>query len=155
MYTRRFFIISLTIPLVFLLFGAGIAVVVSSGFPDYLGAILAPYLSFYFFFLMWVSRHVPREIRDAAYRAPLVYLAFQVSYLVLEYSVGASLAHDVVGLGGVIIIISTYAIMAGYLYTFLMEQGYFSYLFYMRHHHLSQQTLKQKRSQQHHFEGKS
>ena len=144
MYTRRFFIISLAIPLLFLMFGALVAIVVSPGFPDYLGAILVPYISFFLFFILWVSSRAPKEIRYAAYRAPLVYMVSQVAYLVLEFSVGASLAKDIIGLGGVIVIISTYAIMLGYLYVFLMEQAYFSYLFYMRHHHMSQIKSKKR-----------
>ena len=144
MYTRRFFVIALAIPLLFLMFGALVAVVVSPNFPGYLGAILVPYISFFLFFLLWVSRHRPRDIRYAAYRAPLIFLIFQISYLLLEYSVGASLAKDIVGLGSVIVVTSTYAVMLGYLYALLMEQGYFSYLFYMRHHHMSQLKSKNR-----------
>ena len=136
MYTRRFFIISLTIPMVFLMFAALIAFFASKQTPQYLGAMVVPYISFFLFFLLWVSRHPPKAIRYAAYRAPLVFLAFQIAYLGLEYYHGASMAKDIVGLGGVIVIISTYVILLGYVYAFLMEQSYLSYLFYMRHHHM-------------------
>lgn len=144
MYTRRFFIISLFVPLAFLLFGALVAIAVTPEIPEHLGAILVPYISFFLFFMLWVPRHKPRDIRDAAYRAPLIFLVFQNLYLLLEYSLGASLAKDIVGLGGVVIIISTYAILLGYLYAFLMEQGYFSYLYYMRHHHMSESKSKKR-----------
>jgi hypothetical protein len=144
MYTRRFFIISLFVPLVFLLFGALVAIAVTPEMPKHLGVILVPYISFFLFFVLWVPRHKPKDVRYAAYRAPLVFLVFQNLYLVLEYSLGASLAKDIVGLGGVVIIISTYTILLGYLYAFLMEQGYFSYLYYMRHHHLSHNKSKKR-----------
>lgn len=145
MYTRRFFIISLAIPMIFLLFAALVAFFASKPTPEFLGAMLVPYLSFFLFFYLWASKHRPKAIRYAAYRAPLVFLAFQISYLGLEYYHGASLAKDIVGLGGVIIIISTYVILIGYLYVFLMEQSYFSYLFYSRQHHMQQGKFKNKR----------
>ena len=143
-YTRKFFIISLLIPLVFLIFGALVTIMITPKIPGHLGAILVPYSSFFLFFVFWSSRHSAKDIRYAAYRAPLVFLAFQISYLVLEFSLGVSLAKDIVGLGGIIVIISTYAILLGYLYAFLMEQGYFSYLFYMRHHHMAHRKSKSK-----------
>lgn len=142
MYTRRFFIISLAIPMFFLLFAALIVFITSEQTPAYLGAMLAPYICFFLFFLIWVFRHPPKAVRYAAYRAPLVFLAFQIAYLGLEYYHGASMAKDIVGLGGVIIIISTYVILLGYVYAFLMEQSYFSYLYYMRHHHMQQRSEK-------------
>lgn len=144
MYTRRFFLISLGIPLAFLLFGVLIVVFSVPEIPEHLGDIVVPYLSFFLFFLLWVFHQTPRQIRYAAYRAPLVFLAFQISYLVLEFSMGVSIAKDIVGLSSIIVIISTYAILLGYLYVFLMEQGYLSYLFYMRHHHLERIRARKK-----------
>ena len=99
-YTRKFFIISLLIPLVFLIFGALVTIMIAPKTPGHLGAILVPYTSFFFFFLLWSSRHSPRDIRYAAYRAPLVFLAFQISYLVLEFSLGVSMAKDIIKLFG-------------------------------------------------------
>ena len=144
MYTRRFFIISLSLPLAFLLFGVMIFVLITPEMPQHLGVVLVPYVSFYLFFLMWVSRHAPRAIRYAAYRAPLIFLAFEISYLVLEFTLGASIAKDAIGLGGVIVTISTYTVLLGYLYVFLMEQGYISYLYYLRHHHMTDSKSTQK-----------
>lgn len=130
--------------MVFLLFAALLAIFTSQHTPGYLGAMLAPYICFFLFFLVWASRNPPRMIRFAAYRAPLVFLAFQIAYLGLEYYHGASMARDIVGLGGIIVIISTYVILLGYIYVFLMEQSYLSYLFYMRHHHLQQSSGRRK-----------
>jgi len=144
MYTRRFFIISLLIPLVFIIFGALVTIMITPKIPGHLGAVLVPYTSFFLFFVLWASRNTPQAIRYAAYRAPLVFLVFQITYLVLEFGLGVSLAKDIIGLGGVIIIISTYAILLGYLYIFLMEQGYLSYLFYMRHHHMAHKKSRSK-----------
>jgi len=143
MYTRRFFIISLAFPLVFLLFAVLIFIAVATEMPRHLGVVVVPYSCFFLFFLLWASRHTPRAIRYAAYRAPLIFLVFEISYLVLEFSLGASIAKDLVGLGGIIVILSTYIILLGYLYLFLMEQGYFSYIFYLRHHHLSDRKATQ------------
>lgn len=144
MYTRRFFIIGLTIPLAFLLFGVLIVIMAVPEIPKHLGDIVVPYLSFFLFFLLWLFHQTPRKIRYAAYRAPLIYLAFQIFYLVLEFSMGVSMAKDIVGLGSIIVIISTYAIILGYLYVLVMEQGYISYLFYMRHHHLERSRSRKK-----------
>ena len=115
---------------------------ISPQMPRHLGVVIVPYVTFFLFFVLWASRHSPRAIRYAAYRAPLVFLVFEISYLVLEFSLGASIARDLIGLGGIIIIISTYSILLGYLYVFLMEQGYLSYLFYLRHHHMSEHKTK-------------
>ena len=144
MYTRRFFIISLSFPLAFLLFGVLVFLMISPQIPRHLGVVVVPYICFYLFFVLWASRHSPRAIRYAAYRAPLVFLMFEISYIVLEFSLGASIAKDLVGLGGIIITLSTYSILLGYLYVFLMEQGYLSYLFYLRHHHMSARKVKKK-----------
>jgi hypothetical protein len=139
MYTRRFFVVSLGIPLVFLLLGIAAVFFISGKLPGAVESILVPYASFFLLLVFWAQRHSPREIRFAAYRAPIVYLIFQIGYLALEFSAGASLAKDIVGLGSVIIIVSTYIIMLGYLYVLLMEQAYFSYLFQKRRH----RTLKE------------
>lgn len=130
--------------MLFLFFAALMVVFYSDEMPAYLGVMVVPYVCFFLFFLLWVSRHPPKAIRYAAYRAPLVFLVFQIAYLGLEYYHGASLAKGIVGLSGVVVIISFYVIIIGYLYVLLMEQGYLSYLFYMRHHHLALSRYKKK-----------
>ena len=144
MYTRRFFILSLLMPLLLLVFVVLVAAIATKHAPGHLGAILAPYITFFLFFLFWSSRNKPKAIRDAAYRAPLIFLLFQCGYLVLEFSRGVSVAKDVVGLGGILVILTTYGSLIGYLYVFVMEQCYFSYLYYLRHH--PEQRLKKRKT---------
>ena len=133
MYTRRYFITALALPMIIIAIGVLVASIFTEvGFGS-TSTLLTPYLCFFGILSYWALNNPPNKIRKAAYRAPLIYLAFELSYLVVEYAAGASLARDLVGLGGVMIIVSTYIIMVGYLYAFIMEQGYFSYLDQKRH----------------------
>ncbi len=133
MYTRRFFITTLALPMAIVLIG----LLVVNFFTDIslrsISTLITPYLCFFAVLSYWALNNAPNKIRKVAYRAPIIYLAFEVAYLVVEYAAGVSLAKNIVGLGGVLIIVSTYVIIIGYLYTFIMEQGYFSYLNQKRH----------------------
>ena len=133
MYTRRFFIATLALPIIIAVIGVLVVGVFVGASFGAVSTILTPYICFFVVLSFWVLNNPPNKIRKAAYLAPLIYLAFELSYLVVEYAAGASLAKDIVGLGGVLIIVSTYIIIVGYLYTFIMEQGYFSYLDQKRH----------------------
>jgi len=133
MYTRRFFIATLALPIVIAVIGVlVVGVFVGASFGN-ISTILTPYLCFFGVLSFWALNNPPNKIRKMAYRAPLIYLAFELSYLLVEYVAGASLAKDLVGLGGVMIIVSTYVIIVGYLYALIMEQGYFSYMDQKRH----------------------
>ena len=128
MYTRRYFITALAIPMIIVVIGVFVVGVFTDISFSNISTLITPYLCFFGVLTFWALNNPPNKIRKAAYRAPLIYLVFELSYLVVEYAAGASLAKDVVGLGGVLIIVSTYIIIMGYLYVFIMEQGYFSYL---------------------------
>jgi hypothetical protein len=133
MYTRRYFITTLALPMIIAVIGVLVVGVITGVSFGNVSTLLTPYLCFFGVLSFWALNNPPNKIRKVAYRAPLIYLVFEVSYLVVEYAAGASLAKDLVGLGGVLIIASTYIIIAGYLYAFIMEQGYFSYLDQKRH----------------------
>lgn len=133
MYTRRYFITTLALPMIIAVIGVLVVGVIADVGYGNISTLLTPYLCFFVVLSFWASNNPPNKIRKMAYRAPLVYLVFELSYLVVEYATGASLAKDLVGLGGVLIIVSTYIIIIGYLYVFIMEQGYFSYLDQKRH----------------------
>ncbi|WP_455200980.1 hypothetical protein [Kaarinaea lacus] len=128
MYTRRYFITTLALPLIIVGIGVLVVGVITDVRFSNISTLLTPYLCFFGVLSIWALNNAPNKIRKAAYRAPLIYLAFELSYLIVEYAAGASLAKDIVGLGGVLIIVATYIVIVGYLYTFIMEQGYFSYL---------------------------
>ncbi|WP_455209273.1 hypothetical protein [Kaarinaea lacus] len=133
MHTRRYFIVAIALPLLVVLAGvlyAGIFTQVNAG---NISRMVTPYICFFLFLSYWSLNNAPQRIRRIAYRAPLIFLAFQLSYLVVEYAAGASLAKDLMGLASVLIIVSTYVIIVGYLYVLIMEQGYFSYLEHKRH----------------------
>jgi len=133
MHTRRYFITALALPMIIAVIGVlVVSVFVDASFGN-ISTILTPYLCFFAVLSFWALHNPPNKIRKVAYRAPLIYLAFELSYLVVEYAAGVSLAKDLVGLGGVLIIISTYVIIVGYLYALIMEQGYLSYLDQKRH----------------------
>lgn len=113
----------------------GVAVAAIVGFFSIrvVAAILVPYFCFSIYLIIWSYNKAPRVIRDIAYRTPILFLVFEVGYIVLEFVFNVSLARNVVGLAGLLTIVSTYVIILGYLYVFLMELGYFSYLHQKRH----------------------
>ena len=94
---------------------------------------VVPYACFFLVLALWSMRSSPKVMRHTAYRAPVIFLAFEAAYLVVEFIAGDSLAKDLLGLGGLLVIVSIYVVLLGYLYTLLMEQGYFSYLYQKRH----------------------
>ena len=133
MYTRRFFVASLALPLVITVLGLLLVRFVTTMTMNHIGAIVVPYACFFLVLSLWSMRNPPRIIRHVAYRAPVIFLLFETVYLLVEFTAGDSLAKDLMGLGGLLVIVSIYVVVLGYLYTFLMEQGYFSYLSQKRH----------------------
>lgn len=133
MYTRRYFLFALTLPMAVLLGVVIMADSIAAITLANIGTLIVPYLSFCAVMLAWSSRRSPGSIRSGAYRAPIIFLGFQVGYLGVEYAAGVSMAKDIVGLGGIMVIVSIYIVLLGYLYTFIMEQGYLSYLYQKRH----------------------
>ncbi|MCI0508234.1 MAG: hypothetical protein L0Z73_19335 [Gammaproteobacteria bacterium] len=131
--TRRYFIATLALPLLIVLIGVIYAVVFTHATAGNISMLMTPYCCFFVFMLYWSLNHAPKQIRRAAYRAPLIFLAFQSAYLIVEYVAGVSPARDLVGLAGLLSIVAVYVIIVGYLYTLIMEQGYFSYLEHKRH----------------------
>ncbi|MGD8571686.1 MAG: hypothetical protein PVG89_09040 [Gammaproteobacteria bacterium] len=140
MYTRRYFWAALTLPLAVVLGGVLVATMLTSIPVLAVGTLVVPYLSFAVVMYVWSLRQPPAAIRRMVYRTPLIFLCFQVSYQVLEYSTGVSLAKDLVGLGGILVIVGIYIVMLGYVYVFIMEQGYLSYLYQKRHRHTTNRS---------------
>jgi len=133
MFTRRFFIAALFLPLILMLIVVVYAGQVLSLSFSHIGAILVPYTSFCLILSVIFTKRTARWIRTNVYRVPLVFLLFQDAYFLLEFRTGVSVASNISGLIGIIVIVSTYVLMFGYLYLLLMEQGYIWYLFYKRH----------------------
>jgi hypothetical protein len=133
MYTRRYFLLALTLPLAVVLGGMAVALALAAIPATVIGATTVPYLSFLGVMYFWSTRRPPNVIRKVAYRAPIIFLAFEAGYLVVEYSAGVSLAKDLMGLASLLILVAIYIVLLGYLYTFVMEQGYLSYLNQKRH----------------------
>lgn len=142
MHTRRYFILALALPLLIILMGVLYAAIFTDATAGNISIVLTPYVCFFLVMSVWSWQNPPGRIRRVAYRAPLIFLAFQLAYLVVEYLAGVSLAKDLMGLAGVLVIVATYIIIVGYLYTFLMEQGYFSYLDHKRHRRFADTTLR-------------
>ena len=132
MYTRRYFRFSLLLPLIVLAVGSSVAGVIIRVPVQLIAGIVVPYMCFSLVFVIWSFGKSPRLIRNVAYRAPIIYLAFEVLYIVLEYAFNVSIAKNAIGLWGILTMASTYIIILGYLYVFLMELGYFSYLYQKR-----------------------
>lgn len=142
MYTRRYFFLALALPLVIVLIGVLFSGIFTDVSAATISMILTPYVCFFLVLSFWSQNKPPARIRRAAYRAPLIFLAFQLAYLVVQYLAGVSLAKDLMGLGGVLVIVSTYIVIVGYLYTFIMELGYFSYLEHKRHPRSTDNSLR-------------
>ena len=132
MFTRRFFIAAVLLPLVLTVFVVVYARLALSVSFSHLGAILVPYASFCVILLVMATRCSVRLIRAYAYRVPLIFLLLQDAYLLLEFRTGVSVASHLSGLIGMLVVVSTYVLMFGYLYLLLMEQGYIWYLFHKR-----------------------
>jgi len=141
MYTRRYFYIALVLPLIITIFVVGYARLVLFVPVRDVGAMLVPYSSFCLSLILLASKQAPQAIRKLAYRAPLVFLIFQLAYLLLEYSSGVSVAADLSGLTGILVVVSTYVMIFGYLYLLLMEQGYVWYLYHKRQRGILQNKL--------------
>jgi len=133
MYTRRFFIGAILFLLALLLLSVGVVMASSAVMSMQLaGALLLPYGCFAVLLTAWSFNQSPASLRSAAYRLPIVFLGFQMSYFGLRYWFGVSYATDLMGLGSIFVITSIYIIIFGYLYVFIVEQYYISYLFQKR-----------------------
>ncbi|HEY5601543.1 MAG TPA: hypothetical protein VIM41_00380 [Gammaproteobacteria bacterium] len=132
-HTRRYFIAALALPLLMVLIAVLYAVIFMDTTAIHISLILTPYICFFLLMAYWSLHNAPGRIRKTAYRAPLIFLAFQSAYLVVEYLGGVSLANDLTGLAGLLSVVATYVVIVGYLYLFIMEQGYFSYIDHKRH----------------------
>lgn len=142
MYTRRYFIVALALPLLMVLMGVAYASIFTDARAGNISVLVTPYVCFFLILSFWSLNKTPGRIRRIAYRAPLIFVVFQLTYLVVEYTAGVSLAKDLMGLTGVLVIVATYIIIVGYLYTFIMEQGYFSYLDHKRHRPSANNTMR-------------
>jgi hypothetical protein len=131
--TRRYFIVALALPQMVVLIGVLYAVIFTHATAGSISMLLTPYICFFLLMTFWALHNAPKRIRRIAYRAPLIFLAFQSAYLIVEYVAGVSPAKDLMGLTGLLSIVSVYVLLLGYLYTLVMEQGYFSYLEHKRH----------------------
>lgn len=142
MHTRRYFLLALVLPLLIVLVGVLFAGIFADPGASTISMILTPYVCFFLVLSVWCLNKPPGQIRRVAYRAPLIFLAFQLAYLAVEYMAGVSMAKDLMGLAGVLVIVATYIIIIGYLYTFIMELGYFSYLDHKRHPRSTDNSLR-------------
>jgi len=142
MYTRRYFIAALGLPLLVVLMAVAYVVFFTKPSAGNISVLVTPYACFFLVLSIWSFNQTPSRIRRVAYRAPLIFLVFQLAYLVLEYTAGVSLARNLMGLTGVLVIVATYIIIVGYLYAFIMEQGYFSYLNHKRHQPAPNNTMR-------------
>ena len=133
MYTRRFFISATLAPLLIIAlmeFGALLTTVkISIGLAV---TFIVPYFCFAACMLMIGLKYSPGVLRRLSYRAPVVFLFFQSGYMLLAFWFGISIAKDVVGLGAILIFMATYIVIFGYLYVFVAEQMYISYLYHQR-----------------------
>jgi len=145
MYTRRIFIGAILFLLALLLFSVGIIVVFSTVVSTQLaGALIVPYSCFALVMSVWSLNHSPAALRRAAYRLPLLFLGFQMAYFSLRYWFGVSYATDIIGLGSILVIVSIYVIIFGYLYVFIVEQCYISYLFQKRAYNIEKIVTSQR-----------
>jgi len=142
MYTRRYFIAALGLPLLVVLMAVAYVAFFTNTRAGNISVLVTPYACFFLVLSFWSLNKTPGQIRRIAYRAPLIFLVFQLAYLVVEYMAGMSMAKNLMGLTGVLVIVATYIIIAGYLYTFVMEQGYFSYLNHKRHQPAPNNTMR-------------
>lgn len=133
MYTRRFFITATLAPLLLLVFAlVGFFISSADVLVSIVVMLLVPYAVFAGTMILAGLNLPAKAIRQLAYRTPMILLLIQNAYVLLTYWLGFSLANDVIGLGGILIFISIYYIVVGYLYVFIMEQGFISYLFQRR-----------------------
>jgi hypothetical protein len=98
-------------------------------------ALTVPYTAFAVLCIVIMRKFPPGALRDFSYRAPIVFLFIQTGYFMLSFWTNASVVKDLVGLGGIAVFIGTYIMILGYLYVFISEQAYLSYLFHQRSKH--------------------
>lgn len=129
MHTRKFFLVCLSLPLMIILMATLIGYFSHMALPlDFANTLTIPYLCFSAAMIAWCKHERPSTIRRLAYGAPIIFLLFQIAFLVMQYIYGNSLASDLLGLGGLAIFSATYIVILGYVYVFIAEQVFLSYL---------------------------
>ena len=136
MYTRRFFLVTLFAPLLFIAFAFFLAVAARDDFYTHLMlTLLLPY-SVFSLATTFISRtHPPSALRRFAPRSPLVFLFFLIGYLLLEFVFDVSIATTPTGLTAIMIFSATYVVILGYLYVLVMQQAYISYIYQKKEKH--------------------
>ena len=137
MHTRRFFIFAILLPYFLVLFGLILTNIMSTGnfstgSYELLAAVVLPYGFFAVLMCNWYLKKPVRIVRYSSYRLPVIYLIFQDAYFIIAYWYGVSYLRDSIALGSVIIFVSMYIVILGYLYVFLAEQCYISYVYQKR-----------------------
>jgi hypothetical protein len=129
MYTRKFFLAAILLPL--LLITAGLISAFASANGLYIHLMLILWISYggFSFAAILISRkYHPNALRRFGCRGPINFLFFIGGYLLLEYAFHLSLAADFIGLGGILVFSATYVTILGYLYVLIAEQAYISFL---------------------------
>ena len=137
MYTRRFFLIALLSPILFIAMGLIVALIEKSEL--YIHLILTLLIPYFLFALtaVFISRNYPpNALRRFGFRTPIMFLVFLISYLLLEFALNLSLASNLTGLIAIIIFSATYIIILGYLYVLILQQALISYLHQQRQKNL-------------------
>lgn len=137
MHTRRFFIFATLLPYFLVLFGLALANIIStSNFftisYDLVAAVVLPYGIFAVLICSWYLKTPVSIVRYSSYRLPIFYLIVQGAYFIIAYWYGVSYLRDYMALGSIIIFVSMYIVILGYLYVFLAEQCYISYVYQIR-----------------------
>jgi len=129
MYTRKFFLAAILLPL--LLITTGLIFAVSAARGLYAHIMLILFISYGCFSLTAVFiglKFHPNAIRRFACRSPIIFLFFLAVCLFFEFALHVSLATDFIGLGGILIFSATYVVIVGYLYILVAEQVFISFL---------------------------
>ena len=127
MSSRRYYRLSLLLPMIL----PFLAVIGGENFlTDLLiGTVLfssIPYLIFAGLFWAWLEEKTIKSIQQASYLAPLLFVPFQVIFLLLLLTL--SPPSEIFSVDGMLTAIGEfmfYALMVGYLYVFIINLGYF------------------------------
>lgn len=137
MYTRKFFLAAILLPL--LLITGAVIFAVSSARGLYIHLMMTLWISYGSFSLTAVlvsRRYHPNALRRFGCRGPIIFLFFLAAVLLIEFALHLSPATDFIGLGGILVFSATYVVIIGFLYVLVAEQVFISFL--------HQQKLKNK-----------
>jgi hypothetical protein len=133
MRTRRFFLIALLLPLLFIAAAFAAALMKRSGLYIHLVlSLLIPYVVFTLIMAFTAKKLCPNALRRFGFRSPILFLFLLIGSLLLEYAFGISLASDPTGLLAIMIFSATYVVIFGYLYILILQQALVSYLYHER-----------------------